>query len=186
MPSRRPAQSCSTIFSGVPASILPERGRIGIFNRSHYEEVLVVRVHPDMLERQMLPPGIAGNEIWQRRFKEINAFERHVAWNGTLILKFHLRISKDEQRKRFVARLEEPVKRWKFSMSDVTDRRRWDEYMAAYDDMIRSTSTEEAPWYVVPADHKHVARLVVCAASWKPWRRLSSTTRRSRARRSRN
>jgi PPK2 family polyphosphate:nucleotide phosphotransferase len=143
---------------------LPERGRIGIFNRSHYEEVLVVRVNPDMLERQRLPPSLTGKNIWQRRFKEINAFERHVAWNGTLILKFHLRISKEEQRKRFLARLEQPVKRWKFSMSDVTDRRRWDEYMAAYEDMIRSTSTEEAPWYVVPADHKHVARIVVCAA----------------------
>jgi PPK2 family polyphosphate:nucleotide phosphotransferase len=143
---------------------LPERGRIGIFNRSHYEEVLVVRVHPDMLERQKLPPTVTGKDIWQRRFKEINAFERHVAGNGTLILKFHLRISKEEQRKRFLARLEEPVKRWKFSMSDVTDRRRWDEYMAAYEDMIRSTSTQEAPWYVVPADRKPVARVVVCAA----------------------
>ena len=102
---------------------LPERGRIGIFNRSHYEEVLVVRVHPDMLERQKLPPSVTGKDIWKRRFKEINAFERHVAWNGTLIVKFHLRISKEEQRKRFLARLEEPVKRWKFSMGDVTDRR---------------------------------------------------------------
>jgi len=143
---------------------LPERGRIGIFNRSHYEEVLVVRVHPDMLERQKLPPSVTGKDIWKRRFKEINAFERHVAWNGTRIVKFHLRISKEEQRKRFLARLEEPVKRWKFSMGDVTDRQRWDEYMTAYEDMIRSTSTEEAPWYVVPADHKHVARVVVCAA----------------------
>ncbi|MGZ5938319.1 MAG: polyphosphate kinase 2 family protein [Rhizomicrobium sp.] len=143
---------------------LPERGRIGIFNRSHYEEVLVVRVHPDMLERQKLPPSVTGKDIWKRRFKEINAFERHVAWNGTLIVKFHLRISKEEQRKRFLARLEEPVKRWKFSMGDVTDRRRWDEYMTAYEDMIRSTSTREAPWYVVPADHKHVAWLIICAA----------------------
>jgi PPK2 family polyphosphate:nucleotide phosphotransferase len=143
---------------------LPERGRIGIFNRSHYEEVLVVRVHPEILERQKLPPAIVGKDIWKRRFREINAFERHVAWNGTLILKFHLRISKEEQRKRFLARLEEPLKRWKFSMSDVTERRRWDDYMTAYEDMIRSTSTEEAPWYVVPADHKHVARLIVCAA----------------------
>src|SRR5215472_13266758 len=143
---------------------LPERGRIGIFNRSHYEEVLVVRVNPDMLERQKLPPSVVNKGIWERRFKEINAFERHVAWNGTLILKFHLRISKEEQRKRFLARLEEPIKRWKFSMGDVTDRQRWDEYMTAYEDMIRSTSTEAAPWYVVPADHKHVARVVVCAA----------------------
>jgi len=110
---------------------LTERGRIGIFNRSHYEEVLVVRVNPDMLERQKLPPSLINKDIWKRRFKEINAFERHVAWNGTLILKFHLRISKEEQRKRFLARLEEPVKRWKFSMADVTDRQRWDEYMTA-------------------------------------------------------
>jgi PPK2 family polyphosphate:nucleotide phosphotransferase len=143
---------------------LPERGRIGIFNRSHYEEVLVVRVQPQMLERQKLPPSLVNKDIWKRRFEEINAFERHVARNGTLILKFHLRISKEEQRRRFLARLDEPVKRWKFSMGDVTDRQRWDEYMAAYEDMIRSTSTEQAPWYVVPADHKHVARMVVCAA----------------------
>jgi PPK2 family polyphosphate:nucleotide phosphotransferase len=142
---------------------LPERGRIGIFNRSHCEEVLVVRVHPQMLERQKLPPSLVDKGIWKRRFEEINDFERHVARNGTLILKFHLRISKEEQRKRFLARLEEPVKRWKFSMGDVTDRQHWDEYMAAYEDMIRATSTAEAPWHVVPADHKHVARLVVGA-----------------------
>jgi PPK2 family polyphosphate:nucleotide phosphotransferase len=142
---------------------LPERGRIGIFNRSHYEEVLVVRVHPDLLERQKLPPKITGKNIWEHRFKEINAFERHVAANGTLILKFHLRISKEEQRRRFLARLKEPLKRWKFSMSDVAERRHWDDYMVAYEDMIRSTSTREAPWHVVPADHKHVARLVVSA-----------------------
>jgi PPK2 family polyphosphate:nucleotide phosphotransferase len=143
---------------------LPERGRIGIFNRSHYEEVLVVRVHPEMLERQKLPSSLVKKDIWKRRFQQINAFERHVACNGTLILKFHLRISKNEQRERFLARLEEPVKRWKFSMSDVTERKRWDEYMTAYEEMIGSTSTEEAPWYVVPADHKSVARVVVSAA----------------------
>jgi len=143
---------------------LPERGRIGIFNRSHYEEVLVVRVHPEMLERQELPPSLTGKDIWKNRFKEINAFERHVACNGTLILKFHLRLSKEEQRKRFLARLEEPVKRWKFSMADVTERRRWEEYMAAYEDLIRGTSTADAPWYVLPADHKHIAWVVVCAA----------------------
>jgi PPK2 family polyphosphate:nucleotide phosphotransferase len=143
---------------------LPQRGRIGIFNRSHYEEVLVVRVQPQLLERQKLPPSLVTKDIWKRRFAEINAFERHVACNGTVILKFHLRITKEEQRQRFLARLEEPIKRWKFSMGDVTDRQRWYEYMAAYEDMIRSTSTEEAPWYVVPADHKHVARVVVCAA----------------------
>jgi PPK2 family polyphosphate:nucleotide phosphotransferase len=144
--------------------LLPERGRIGIFNRSHYEEVLVVRVHPHMLEREKLPPGIVSKGIWQHRFKEICAFERHIARSGTLILKFHLRISREEQRKRFLARLDEPAKRWKFSMNDVTERKRWNEYMAAYEDMIRATSTDYAPWYVIPADHKHVAWLVVSAA----------------------
>jgi polyphosphate kinase 2 (PPK2 family) len=126
--------------------------------------VLVVRVHPHMLEREKLPPGIVSKGIWQHRFKEICAFERHIARSGTLILKFHLRISREEQRKRFLARLDEPAKRWKFSMNDVTERKRWNEYMAAYEDMIRATSTDYAPWYVIPADHKHVAWLVVSAA----------------------
>ncbi|MFY9694615.1 MAG: polyphosphate kinase 2 family protein [Xanthobacteraceae bacterium] len=143
---------------------VPARGRIGIFNRSHYEEVLVVRVHPEMLERQNLPPAATGKDIWKHRFKEIRAFERHLTRNGTLVLKFHLRISKDEQRKRFLARLEEPFKRWKFSMNDLAERKRWDDYMAAYQDMIRETSTDYAPWYVVPSNHKHVAWLVVSAA----------------------
>ncbi len=143
---------------------VPARGRIGIFNRSHYEEVLVVRVHPDMLKRQNLPPVATGKNIWKHRFREIRAFERRLAHNGTLVLKFHLRISKEEQRKRFLARLDEPFKRWKFSGNDVAERERWDEYMAAYDDMIRETSTDYAPWYVVPADHKHIAWMVVSAA----------------------
>jgi PPK2 family polyphosphate:nucleotide phosphotransferase len=143
---------------------LPGRGHIGIFNRSHYEEVLVVRVHREMLARQHLPPRVIGKDIWKHRFKDIRAFERRLARNGTLILKFHLRISKEEQRKRFLARLDDPAKRWKFSMNDVAERKRWDEYMAAYEDMIRATSTDYAPWYVIPADHKHVAWLVVSAA----------------------
>ncbi len=143
---------------------VPARGRIGIFNRSHYEEVLVVRVHPELLKRQNLPPAAAGKDIWKHRFKEIRAFERHLTRNGTLVLKFHLRISKEEQRKRFLARLEEPFKRWKFSMNDLAERGRWDDYMAVYQDMIRETSTDYAPWYVVPSDHKHVAWLVVSAA----------------------
>jgi PPK2 family polyphosphate:nucleotide phosphotransferase len=143
---------------------LPENGRIGIFNRSHYEEVLAVRVHPEMLARQKLPLRAVGKDIWQRRFQDIRTFERHLSRNGTLILKFHLRISREEQRKRFLARLDEPAKRWKFSMNDVIERKRWDEYMAAYEDMIRATSTDYAPWYVIPADHKHVAWLVVSAA----------------------
>jgi PPK2 family polyphosphate:nucleotide phosphotransferase len=143
---------------------VPARGRIGIFNRSHYEEVLVVRVHPELLERQNLPPSATGKNIWKHRFKEIRAFEHHLVRNGTIVLKFHLRISKDEQRKRFLARLDEPFKRWKFSVSDIAERGYWDDYMVAYQDMIRETSTDYAPWYVVPADHKHVAWLVVSAA----------------------
>ena len=143
---------------------VPERGRIGIFNRSHYEEVLVVRVHPETLKQQNLPPEATGKNVWQHRFKEIRAFERHLTRNGTLVLKFHLRISKEEQRQRFLARLDEPFKRWKFSMNDIAERAHWDAYMAAYQDMIRETSTDYAPWYVVPSDHKHVSWLVVSAA----------------------
>jgi PPK2 family polyphosphate:nucleotide phosphotransferase len=143
---------------------LPGRGRIGIFNRSHYEEVLAVRVHPEMLERQKLPPAAAGKDIWKQRFKDIRAFEHHLTRSGTRVLKFHLRISKEEQRKRFLARLEEPAKRWKFSTSDIAERGRWDDYMAAYQDMIRNTATDDAPWYIIPSDHKHIAWLVVSAA----------------------
>jgi PPK2 family polyphosphate:nucleotide phosphotransferase len=143
---------------------LPERGRIGIFNRSHYEEVLAVRVHPDLLERQRLPWSVTKKNIWKHRFQDIRAFERHLSRNGTLVLKFHLRISKKEQRKRFLARLDEPEKRWKFSASDIAERGYWDDYMAAYEDMICETSSEHAPWYVIPADHKHVAWVIVSAA----------------------
>jgi PPK2 family polyphosphate:nucleotide phosphotransferase len=142
---------------------LPRRGHIGIFNRSYYEEVLVVRVRPELLRREKLPEKSAG-KIWKQRFKGIVDFERHLVRNGTLVLKFHLRISKDEQKRRFLQRLDTPAKRWKFSMDDVADRKRWDRYMDAYEDMIRQTSTPEAPWYVVPADHKWFARLVVAAA----------------------
>ena len=144
--------------------LLPEQGRIGIFNRSYYEEVLVVRVHPELLQKQKLPLQSVGKDIWKRRFKDIRSFERHLARNGTLILKFYLRISPEEQRKRFLARFDVPAKRWKFSMHDVIERKRWDEYTAAYEDMIRETSTDYAPWYVVPCDHKHVAWLVISAA----------------------
>jgi len=143
---------------------LPERGQVGIFNRSHYEEVLVVRVHPEMLERQHLPASETGKNLWQDRYKDICAFEHHLVRNGTLVLKFHLRISKEEQRKRFLSRLDEPHKRWKFSMNDIAERGRWDDYMDAFQDMIRETSTDYAPWYVIPADHKHVAWLTVSAA----------------------
>jgi PPK2 family polyphosphate:nucleotide phosphotransferase len=143
---------------------LPERGRIGIFNRSHYEEVLAVRVHPELLERQKLPPRATGKNIWKHRLQDIRAFERHLRRNGTLVLKFHLRISKKEQRKRFLARLDDPSKRWKFSANDIAEREYWDDYMAAYEEMIRETSTDYAPWYVIPADHKHVAWVVISAA----------------------
>jgi PPK2 family polyphosphate:nucleotide phosphotransferase len=143
---------------------LPDRGRIGIFNRSHYEEVLAVRVHPDLLERQKLPPSATKKNIWKHRFQDIRAFERHLTRNGTLVLKFHLRISKKEQRKRFLARLQMPSKRWKFSANDIAERAYWDDYMAAYEEMIRETSTDYAPWYVIPSDHKHVAWVIVSAA----------------------
>lgn len=143
---------------------LPRRGRIGIFNRSYYEEVLVVRLHPDLLGRQKLPSKPTPDKVWKQRFKDIVAFERHLVRNGTLVLKFHLRISKEEQKHRFLQRLDTPAKRWKFSMNDIADRKLWDRYMDAYEDMIRHTSTPEAPWYVVPADNKWFARLVVAAA----------------------
>jgi PPK2 family polyphosphate:nucleotide phosphotransferase len=143
---------------------LPEHGRIGIFNRSHYEEVLAVRVHPDLLERQKLPSSVTKKNIWTHRFQDIRAFERHLTRNGTLVLKFHLRISKKEQRKRLLARLEMASKRWKFSASDIAERAYWDDYMAAYEEMIRETSTDYAPWYVIPADHKHIAWVIVSAA----------------------
>jgi PPK2 family polyphosphate:nucleotide phosphotransferase len=142
---------------------LPERGRIGIFNRSYYEEVLVVRVHRELLERQKLPDEVVGENIWEWRFQSINALEQHLARNGTKIVKFHLRISKGEQRKRFLDRLDDPGKRWKFSMDDIKERARWDKYMDAYEDMIRATSTPQALWYVVPADNKWFARLLVAA-----------------------
>jgi PPK2 family polyphosphate:nucleotide phosphotransferase len=143
---------------------LPRRGQIGIFNRSYYEEVLVVRVHPRVLAAEKLAPQLTGKDIWKHRFKEIRAFEHHLVRNGTLVLKFHLRISKEEQRRRFLARLDEPAKRWKFSMNDVIERKLWDKYMGAYEDMIRETSTDYAPWYVIPADNKHVAWLTVAEA----------------------
>lgn len=143
---------------------LPERGRIGIFNRSYYEEVLVVRVHSGVLARQKLPPRLVGPDLWRQRFEDIAAFERYLARNGTVVVKFFLHVSREEQRRRFLERLETPEKRWKFSLGDVVERRHWDRYMAAYEDMIRHTAAPHAPWYVVPADHKWFARLVVAAA----------------------
>ena len=161
------AQELDHDFLWRAAQRLPERGRIGIFNRSYYEETLVVRVHPELLEKQKLPAGLAGKDVWKERFKSIRGFERHLARNGTKVLKFHLRISKEEQRQRFLDRLEEPNKRWKFNMADVAERAHWDEYMDAYEEMIRETATEDAPWYVVPADNKGFARLLVAAAMGK-------------------
>lgn len=143
---------------------LPERGRIGIFNRSYYEEVLVVRVHPEILAKEKLPLELMTKDIWQERFEDINAFERYVTRNGVSICKFFLHVSKQEQKKRFLERLEEPEKNWKFSLMDVQERKRWDDYMRAYEDMIRNTSSGYAPWYVVPADNKWFTRVVVAAA----------------------
>jgi PPK2 family polyphosphate:nucleotide phosphotransferase len=140
---------------------LPERGRIGIFNRSYYEDVLVVKVHPELLEQQKLPPGKRGKSFWQARHEDINAFERHLARNGTIIFKFFLNVSKEEQKRRFLERLERPEKHWKFSASDLAERAFWEQYMEAYEDALSATSTAWAPWYVVPADHKWVTRAVV-------------------------
>lgn len=142
---------------------LPERGRIGIFNRSYYEEVLIVRVHPQLLAAQRIPGVEAREKTWRERFDDINAFEKHLARNGTAIVKFFLNISKDEQRKRFLDRIDEPDKHWKFSPSDISERGYWDSYMAAYEEAIRETSTEHAPWYVIPADKKWVSRAAVGA-----------------------
>jgi PPK2 family polyphosphate:nucleotide phosphotransferase len=143
---------------------LPERGRIGVFNRSYYEEVLVVRVHPEILAKQRVPKQLVGKDIWQERYDDIRAFEKHMARNGTKILKFFLNVSKEEQKKRFLERIDEPDKNWKFNAGDVAERMLWDKYMDAYEDMIHSTSTDHAPWYVVPADKKWFTRLVVAHA----------------------
>jgi len=145
------------------AKCVPERGCIGIFNRSWYEEVLVVRVHPPVLAGQQLPPGKRGKSFWQQRFEDINAFEQHLVRNGTQVVKIMLNISKGEQKQRFLERLERPEKYWKFSAGDVAERRHWDAYMQAYEESLEATSTEWAPWYVVPADQKWVARSIVAS-----------------------
>ena len=143
---------------------LPERGRIGIFNRSYYEEVLVARVHPEVLERQRIPEELVTRKIWSERFEDMVAFERYLTRNGVVILKFFLHVSREEQRRRFIARIDTPEKQWKFSAADVAERAHWDEYMSAYEDMIRHTATAHAPWYVVPADNKWYTRVVVASA----------------------
>ena len=143
---------------------LPNRGHIGIFNRSYYEETLVVRVHPELLDMQHLPAELVTKRIWQERFQDIRSFERYLTRNGIVVRKFFLHVSKEEQKGRFLERIEKPEKNWKFSSSDVRERRFWRQYMAAYEEMIRCTATPEAPWYVVPADHKWFTRAVVAAA----------------------
>lgn len=143
---------------------LPERGRIGIFNRSYYEETLAVRVHPEVLERQKLPPELITKKVWRDRFQDIRSFERYLARNGVAICKFFLHVSKAEQKKRFLERLENPEKHWKFSANDAKERAFWNDYMGAYEETIRYTASREAPWYVVPADNKWFTRIVVAAA----------------------
>lgn len=140
---------------------LPERGRIGIFNRSYYEEVLVVRVHPEVLERQRLPHSRRGRALWEERYEDINAFERHLTRNGTILLKFFLNVSQEEQHKRFLDRIEDPTKNWKFSAADLDESALWDDYQQAFEEAIRATATEWAPWYVIPADRKWVMRTFV-------------------------
>ena len=143
---------------------LPERGRIGIFNRSYYEEVLVVRVHETILNAQKLPAKLVTKDIWEDRFKDIRNFEKYLARNGTVVIKIFLNVSKDEQKKRFIERVDDPDKNWKFSTADAKERGYWDKYMEAYEDMIQNTSTEDAPWYVIPADNKSYARIAVASA----------------------
>jgi PPK2 family polyphosphate:nucleotide phosphotransferase len=143
---------------------LPKRGRIGIFNRSYYEECLVVRVHPETLAKQKLPAKLVTRNIWRERFEDVSAFERYLARNGTMILKFFLNVSKEEQRERFLDRLDEPGKNWKFSMADISERGHWGKYQAAYQEVIRHTASRAAPWFVVPADHKWFARVVIGSA----------------------
>ena len=147
------------------ARCLPERGRIGIFNRSYYEETLVVRVHPELLDKQRLPPQLVSKRIWEQRFKDIRNFERYLSRNGTKIVKFYLHLSRQEQKRRFLERLDNPDKYWKFSEADARERDRWDDYTEAYEQMIRETATEHAPWYVVPADNKWYTRVIVAAAA---------------------
>ncbi len=146
------------------AKRVPERGRIGIFNRSYYEETLVVRVHQNFLEGQKLPAGVKTKDLWKRRYQDITSFERYLSHNGVMVLKFFLHISKEEQKRRFLARIDDLGKNWKFSLNDVRERDHWDEYMDAYEDTIRHTASKHAPWYVVPADNKWFTRLVVASA----------------------
>ena len=151
-------------FMWRSAIALPQRGRIGIFNRSYYEECLVTRVHPELLVKEKIPPRLITKGIWRERFEDISAFERYLTRNGTIILKFFLNVSKREQRERFLERLDDPAKNWKFSIADITERALWNRYQAVYQDIVRHTSMAVAPWYVVPADHKWFARVVIGSA----------------------
>jgi len=162
------------------AKAVPERGRIGIFNRSYYEEVLVVRVHQELLEAQKIPPSLVGKNLWEERLADIARFEDYLTRQGVVILKFYLNVSYEEQKKRFMRRLDKPEKHWKFSASDVRERRYWDDYMQAYDDAIRATASEGAPWFVVPADTKWFTRLVVALRLWRRWRSSTSNIPKSR------
>lgn len=170
-------QGCQVVSFGVPSAKeldhtwlwrcmveLPERGRIGIFNRSYYEETLVARVHEEVLGSQKIPAELVTDDIWKERFDDIRHFEKHLARNGTVVRKFFLHVSKGEQRRRFLSRLDEPEKNWKFRMGDVDEREYWDDYQDAYEKVIRHTATDEAPWFVIPADHKWYTRLIVAAA----------------------
>lgn len=152
---------------------LPRRGHIGIFNRSYYEEVLVVRVHPEFLTGQKLPPELKDKGVWKRRFEEINSFEKYLVNNGIVVIKFFLFVSKDEQKKRFLERINLPEKNWKFSAGDVTERQRWDDYLAAYEDVLNNTSTKWAPWYVIPADKKWFSRLAVAEILYQTMKSLN-------------
>jgi len=154
------------------ARALPQRGHIGIFNRSYYEEVLVVRVHPEFLAKQHLPEELVSKRIWKERFEDIQNFEQYLSHNGVIVRKFFLHVSKETQKERFLKRLEEPEKNWKFSDADVLERKHWDDYMNAYNDMICHTATPDAPWYIVPADHKYVTHLVVSSAIIETLREL--------------
>jgi PPK2 family polyphosphate:nucleotide phosphotransferase len=151
---------------------LPERGRIGIFNRSYYEEVLVTRVHPEILQRQQIPDHLRDENIWQRRFEEINNFEKYLVHNGVVVLKFFLNVSKKEQKKRFLERIDQPDKNWKFSANDAKERAHWDDYMNAYEDMFNHTSTEWAPWHIIPADHKWFTRCAVAGVIYQTLKEL--------------
>ena len=169
---RRLPRNWTTITCGARLKVLPERGRIGIFNRSYYEEVLVVRVHPRFSRIRNSLRALMNKKIWKHRFEQINCFEKYLVDNGIVVLKFFLNVSKEEQKKRFLARIERPDKNWKFSTSDATERAHWDEYMAAYEDCFNHTSTEWAPWHIVPADDKPLCRVLVAFLVWRTMKRL--------------